>query len=1151
MSDTKPLADQSAREAIRDALEQTLVVEAAAGTGKTTALVGRIVQVIERGRGELAKIVAVTFTEKAAGELKLRLRSELERARNRHRAEGNPEPTSRLERGLMQLEEAHIGTIHGFCADILKQRPLLAGVDPLFEVATEEQTQRIYARVFDRWLSAKLSDPPPGVRRILRKQAFREEGPIDELYRAGWALLDVRDFPAPWQPRHFEREGEIDDLVERLLPLAESAQSAASDRDYLLQDFEALLGFVQDLRSQEQVSGKRDYDALEHQLPAIKLGKRKGRGFYGEGISREELLAEREALRETLADFKKRAGADLAAFLHEELRELVEPYQASKVKRGVVDFLDLLVSARDLIRDHPEVRAELQSSFSHLFVDEFQDTDPLQAEILLLLSADDPDQNDWRQVRPVQGKLFIVADPKQSIYRFRRADVALYQRIKKQLVASGAKPVYLTVSFRSVPALQEIVNAAMFDAMKPTASNHQADYVALDQSRESIPDQPSIVALPVPRPYSNWGYLTQFSIRDSEPGAVAAWIRWLVEESGWRVTSRGETEARPVEPSDVCLLFRRFRSSHFSVTQPYVEALQGLDVPHVLVGGRGFHQREEIEAMRVALTAIERPDDDLSVFATLRGPLFALSDDSLFLYRARHGSLHPFLDPGPNLVSEDASVRGAMDVLSRLHKGRNHRPIAFTIRELLDATRSQAGFALWQAGDQVLANVLRLLQLARNFEESGGLSFRGFVQHLDTLAAATERQEQPLIEDGVEGVRLMTVHKAKGLEFPVVILCDITCSFSLGASRHVDPDRKLFAMRLGGHSPWELLDHEESESERDAAESLRLLYVAATRARDLLVVPVVADEPHERGWVGPLLKALYPNPRAYRLPMVSASCPRFPGDECVLDRPARARTLPGQGIRPGLHKPMLGRHEVVWWDPSLFELDMKTKPGLRRHWILQAPSEPGAERESSPGAEEHLSWSREREERVDRAAAPTYRVDTVTRLVERGELELAGASKIDVLEVSGRDRNRPSGKRFGSLVHEVLARTPLETSHEALAALAASLGRVLGNPLEEIDAAARAVSRALEHSLFEGVRRARECHRETPLVHRDPKGVLVDGVPDLVFRESSQEPWTVVDFKTDLRAELSQDSYRQQVALYVEAVSRATGHPARGRLFYL
>jgi superfamily I DNA/RNA helicase len=226
-------------------------------------------------------------------------------------------------------------------------------------------------------------------------------------------------------------------------------------------------------------------------------------------------------------------------------------------------------------------------------------------------------------VTPVPGKLFLVADPKQSIYRFRRADVALYHRVKNHLVRAGARRVHLTVSFRSVPAIQELVNSAMSEAMKATAENHQADYVPLHAYRAKTEGQPAIVALPIPRPYGDWDKVVFYAIQRSEPPTVASFVRWLLEESpslGWRVSSRG-SESRPVTPSDVCLLFRRFQSYGRSVTQPYVDALSALDIPHVLVGGRGFHQREEIEAMRVALAAIERPDDELSVFSTLGAAL--------------------------------------------------------------------------------------------------------------------------------------------------------------------------------------------------------------------------------------------------------------------------------------------------------------------------------------------------------------------------------------------------------------------------------------------------------------------------------------------------------------------------------------------------
>jgi ATP-dependent exoDNAse (exonuclease V) beta subunit len=1144
--DSTVLADRSDREAIQNDLDSTIVVEAAAGTGKTTALVSRILSIVSCGRGELSRLVAVTFTEKAAGELKLRLRAEIEKARIEAREKNDEEVRKRLDNGLAQLEEAHVGTIHGFCADLLKQRPLQAGVDPLFEVATEEEKDRLYQRVFDRWLQEKLSDPPPGVRRILRRPQIWEEGPVEDLYKAGYELLDVRDFPTRWQIRPFDRENEIDGLVEAASSLAEKAARAANDKDYLFLDLKDLLALVQDLKGQEQVSGRRDYDALEHRLGSLKLGKRFGKGPYGEGVLREKLRAERDGLAEDLASFQRRARADLSAHLQNELQELVSRYEAHKSKRGRLDFLDLLARARDLLKGNAEVRRELQASFTHIFVDEFQDTDPLQVEILLLLAAADPDEDDWRKITPVPGKLFLVADPKQSIYRFRRADVALYQRVKNHLVRGGARRAHLTVSFRSVPAIQDLVNSAMSDAMKPTAENHQADYVPLHPHRAKTEGQPAIVALPVPRPYGDWDRVVYYAIQRSEPTAVASFVRWLIEESpslGWRVSSRG-SESRPVVPSDVCLLFRRFQSFGHSVTQPYVDALSGLDIPHVLVGGKGFHQREEIDAMRVALAAIERPDDELSVFSTLRGPLFSMGDESLFLFRSRHGALHPFRATRGSLEGDALSIRAALDVLASLHRDRNRRPIALTLRELLDRTRAHAGFALWQAGDQVLANILRLLQIARTFEESGGLSFRGFVDHLDSLSEETDRSEQTMIEDGVEGVRLMTVHKAKGLEFPVVILCEITTPFSSGASRHVDPDRKLFAMRLAGGSPWELLEHEDSEAERDRAESLRLLYVAATRARDLLVVPAVADEPQTKGWVGPLLPSLYPEERSRRLAIVASGCPRFPGDDTVIERPSRAAVT--SGIRPGLHKPGRGHHQVVWWDPSLFENPQATKPGLRRYTILQ----PGPPDDPGEGARDYERWLERRARSLERGGAPTYRVATVTRLVETEKPAVERASAVRIAEVEGRDLLRPGGKRFGALVHEVLARAPLEAAPSDVAALAESLGRILGNPEEERKAAASSVARALTHPLLERARAGARLFRETPLVYREPGGRLVEGVPDLVFRDEGSE-WTLVDFKTDLRLDIAEESHRAQVALYQLALEEATGIRAEGWLLYI
>src|SRR5439155_11325295 len=212
----------------------------------------------------------------------------------------------------------------------------------------------------------------------------------------------------------------------------------------------------------------------------------------------------------------------------------------------------------------------------------------------------------------------------------------------------------------------------------------QAAYVPLEPARAAAP-QPAIVALPVPAPYGDFGSIVDFRIERSLPDAVAAFVEWLVSASGWTVTERSETRV-PIAPRHVCLLFRRLRSFDRDVTRDYVRALEARHLPHVLVGGSSFHEREEVEAIRNALAAIERPDDDLAVFATLHGPLFALGDGALLAFRHRFGTLHPFRQLPDDLAPPLAEVAGTLAVLRDLHRQRNRWPIADTIARLLAAT---------------------------------------------------------------------------------------------------------------------------------------------------------------------------------------------------------------------------------------------------------------------------------------------------------------------------------------------------------------------------------------------------------------------------------------------------------------------------------
>ena len=340
--------------------------------------------------------------------------------------------------------------------------------------------------------------------------------------------------------------------------------------------------------------------------------------------------------------------------LQRDLRGAIDRYDQLKARAGALDFLDLLLLARDLVRDSASVRLGFQTRFKRIFVDEFQDTDPLQAEILLLLAADDNDETDWRKVRPRPGTLFLVGDPKQSIYRFRRADVGIYREVCDRLTALGATQLHLNTSFRSVPGIQVCVNRAFEPVMTGDPLTLQAPYVPLAPHRAALPNQPSVIALPVPEPYK-WRYLSAAAIEQSLPVAVAAMTEWILRHSGWKVTERSGEPPVAVSAKHVCLLFRRFVSWQNDVTRPYVEALEARGIPHVLVGGRAFHEREEIEAIRAALAAIEWPDDELSVFATLRGPLFAIGDEALLQWVHHFGTsgdtgfrryvLHPFRVP--------------------------------------------------------------------------------------------------------------------------------------------------------------------------------------------------------------------------------------------------------------------------------------------------------------------------------------------------------------------------------------------------------------------------------------------------------------------------------------------------------------------------
>jgi len=1133
----RALVDQKARDAIRTDLDATLVVEAAAGTGKTTELVARVLALLTSGKATLASMVAVTFTEKAAGEMKLRLRTEIEKARRG----ATDRIRAHLDRALSELEAAHIGTIHAFCAELLRERPVEARVDPLFMAADESTQERLFDEAFERFFQRELGNPREAVRRMLRKR-YRDRdagGPRELLRKVGLQLVEQRDFDHPWRRDPFDRRGELDAIVTRLRELAKHWDAALDKTTWLAQNLVDVKRFVHELDRREAIQNERDYDGLEEELRTLsKVRTWKyvgGPKQFAKGVAKQTVIDERDAARADLESVLQRAEADLAACLHHDLQDLVRHYGDVKRKLGKLDFLDLLLETRDMLASNAKARAELQARFTHVLVDEFQDTDPLQAEILLLICGDDARERNPLRVRVVPGKLFVVGDPKQSIYRFRRADVMLYERVKRQLLEQGARLLHLQTSFRSTPAIQSAINASFAPRMQGSEDGSQAEYVALEKYREDPANQPSLVALPVPRPYSEKsGRVTQWQVGESLPDACAAFVDWLVRESKWTVEER---DARvPIEARHVCLLFRRFVSFGDDVTRAYVRALEQRRVPHVLVGGRSFYKREEVVALKNALAAIEWPDDELSVFATLRGPLFAIADDALLLYRTRHRALRP-TQIAMELDEQTKPVGEALGVLRALHVRRNRRSIADTIADFLERTRAHAGIAIWPTGEQALANILRLLDDARRFEAAGATSFRAFVRHLEEEEERGGGAEAPVVEEGTEGVRIMTVHKAKGLEFPVVVLVDPACSLvSNKPSRYLDPEKKLWATTLEGCTPIELIERREIVLRHDEEEAVRLTYVAATRARDLLVVPTIGDEGLDpTWWLSPLGPAVYPRPDDWRASRDAPGCPAF-GDDSVLERPQKAERDKRSAVRPGLHVPQSGTHSVVWWDPSKLKLNAAQDVGLRQQKILAVDETSGRDAESE---REHDAWRAKRQEAIERGKEPTHRVEIVTARAKLGgpvSLLPVAIHKTDAARAG-----RPRGKSFGVLVHAVLAEIALDASagaEDAIASVAHVQARMLGASDADAKHAARAALAALAHPL---VREAAESEhrRESPILLREADGSLVEGVLDLAFRRGDK--WIVVDFKTDHEIEDAKAQYEAQVRLYARAVSEATG----------
>ena len=764
---TERLADQAERDRATNDLDTTFLVEAAAGTGKTTILVDRILSILRAGRASLREIAAITFTEKAAGELKVRLRQAVERELREAALSGRGNQA--LGDALSDLDGMSVNTIHAFCADLIRERPVEAGVEPGFVVADELGASLILEEAWEAWLAEQMSGDAPAIRRAVEsgipfEAAGRRDSPV---FRLACELIEQRDavsdglVETPWTDAQFAEAAEA--LREPIAELAEARRRdcARPESDLCAAQIADLEAWASGVRSDGNgprsdqpgiPQSPRDFDSIRAWLAAAPTIKAQAgqRGNWSSPAVLKSAKAGCARVKEAIAQLSGEADHRVLHDLVEWLRPFLDRYRQAKERRRALDFTDLLLKARDMLRDSPAARDYFKRAFRCLLVDEFQDTDPLQTEIVFFLSERPGERaRDWNAVNLVPGKLFIVGDPKQSIYRFRRADLDLYGKVRAAVARQGAT-LQLSVNFRTVPRITREVNRIFEPLMTgPVRDRFEPKHVALEPHRPDEGTQPCVlVALPPKLPAGET--LNVDDWRRKESGCIAALIRELhAGKAGGR---------RPVEYSDIAVLYRATTG-----LDSLEEALRANDVPYQVSGGRYYYARMEFQDLLSVLKAIDNPFDGLSVVGALRSPFFGQSDEDLLRHFGAGGKFN-YLAGAPEGCRDLAE---AFDALKALHERRRRDPASAVLAHLFESTRALQIYANKPHGEQRVANLLKLQEIARAMAEAEVSSFGALVRWLSEMESSRQAEpESPVAEAEENFVQRHDVSQGEGIGVP-------------------------------------------------------------------------------------------------------------------------------------------------------------------------------------------------------------------------------------------------------------------------------------------------------------------------------------------------------------------------------------------------
>ena len=822
-------------------LAKNLCVDAGAGSGKTRVLIDRIIHLIETKRAELDEIVAITFTEKAAEEMRSRLRKAF-----RAKAPADDREEMNRWRDLeRRVEMAHISTIHAFCSSFLRENALRIGLDPDFTVMADAEASllrretildALHALLEKGNASALHAATELGIARLMKEiSGLLGKRVLMERVRGQHPLDDPEALLADWRAIHqrlmmdFARSPELRSLRDQLKAFDGACANPKDAREVLRLGMLELLGQVFAMDPTDPTDPTDQARKIAELLGQLRNLPLEGRTLKKNWVSEEvfeKLKDLQDGLKKRLTDLLPSAGdesverraAQLTSAVFRTYEQAAAAHQGAKARRTAFDFDDLIGVTLDTLRNNEDVRMRTARRIKHLMIDEFQDTDSAQLEIAHLLRdcAEGPD-------------VFIVGDAKQSIYDFRGAEVEVFQQQKM-----GGNPVIpLAENFRTVPDVLSFVNdffsrSGLLRAVEPS-------YAPLEIHRNAAGESRIEFLIP---PVSDGALADDYRAQEAE--VVASRLEEMCRGASRAAVhdSSGGT-ARPAEFGDVAILFRSMDGVYV-----YERSLRARDIPYHVVAGAGFYERQEVLDVRNLLRVLVDPWDESALLGFLRGPMAALPDEALMRLcfdkpLARAFYAEALIDD----VEASQRLQAARALITDLRK-RMGMPLPTFLRYVLDQTGYEAILLGQFLGVQKAGNVRKVIDLAEDFARTRPALLPAFVHYLDAVRGQLDVREgdAPMTKEGTGAVTLMTIHKAKGLEFPIVVLADASRKSSGPTSSPVVLHREFgMATQIAddeGESanPVVYKAIQQARKSKDVAEHARILYVAMTRARDWLLI---------------------------------------------------------------------------------------------------------------------------------------------------------------------------------------------------------------------------------------------------------------------------------------------------------------------------